>query len=499
MANTVSSRSGTQTRGFDRFADGRPVGDVIPFFDGGLHHLFILTPPAGTLHFPERLHTTWRHITSPDMVDWTELPPAIDPGPAGAADGAGIWTGSAIRAGETLHIFYTGFANPQQSVCHATSTDDGLTWLKDPANPLSLPDPSRFESTDWRDPFVFFNEDDGRYWMLVTCRASGVNAPTRGMIVSATSDDLVTWSEPEVFYRTLLTHALECPEIFRLGDKWVLGYSRFTDRRGTVYRVSDSLSGPWRTFGEDGPDAANWYAAKGLSDADGRRIAYGWVPDHDPAPTQPANPWLWAGTLGLPRELILRGDREIGMRLPAEVAAQFGDDLDFETTASDGAWQDDDGQMSVDAPGDVAIRTFQLAEPTTRSVLSATFDDLSDVYQVGVVVHTGEMLDRGIGVFYYPRTSSIRMVDMTAPAGKVTAEYETMFGQYAPIAVHDLPGPLGGPVEFTVVVRGDVVEAFVGDVCALTVRTHGEASTHAAIVVVDGSCSIGSLRWRAFD
>lgn len=495
--NAVLPATDSRNRGFGRFADTRPVGDVIPFFDHGVHHLFILTPPEGSLHHPERLTTTWRHITSADLVNWEELPDALAPGTAGSIDSGGIWTGSVLRVGDDFHLYYTGHATSQQTVCHATSRD-GIHWTKDPHNPISRPEPGVFEENDWRDPFVFLNEEEGRYWMLITSRSSGVSAPTRGVIACSTSADLAEWTRPEVLYRTFLTHAPECPEIFKLDGRWVLGYSRFTDRRGTVYRVSDSIRGPWRTFGEDGPDAANWYAAKGLSDADGRRISFGWVPDHDPGPADPANPWLWAGDLALPRELRVSPAGVVTTNLPDEVRTQFGEELATAVSTVQGEWAAIDGGSAVSAAGEVALQLLRAPGPTSRSVLSATFDGLADAYQVGVLVHTSEMLDRGVGIFYYPRTASIRAVDMTAPIGKVTAEYETMFGQYAPIAVHDLTGPLAGPVEFTVVVRGDVVEAFVGGVCCLTFRTRETASTHAALVAVDSVCTVRSVSWRTF-
>ena len=82
-------------------------------------------------------------------------------------------------------------------------------------------------------------------------------------------------------------------------SRWVLGYSRFTDRRGTVYRVADSPRGPWHHLATEGPDGANWYAAKSLADAAADRL--GWVPDRNPEPSATTGLWLWAGDLAVPR------------------------------------------------------------------------------------------------------------------------------------------------------------------------------------------------------
>jgi hypothetical protein len=53
-------------------------------------------------------------------------------------------------------------------------------------------------------------------------------------------------------------------------------------------------------------------------------------------------------------------------------------------------------------------------------------------------------------------------------------------------------------MRFEVVTRGDVVEAFVGDVCCLTYRTKGTGTPAAALVAVDGTATITEYSWRNF-
>ena len=195
----TSSADRRDTGIFSRYADQAPVGDVIPFYDDGTFHLFCLTPPDGSLYFPERLKTTWRHLRSADLVSWEELPEALAPGADGDPDRDGVWTGSVIRAGDQFHIFYTGHTlegDTPQSVCHATS-DDGISWVKDPHNPISIPDVARFEGKDWRDPFVFWNADEQCYWMLLSTRSGAHPAVSRGVVALQTSTDLATWTEAE--------------------------------------------------------------------------------------------------------------------------------------------------------------------------------------------------------------------------------------------------------------------------------------------------------------
>jgi beta-fructofuranosidase len=145
---------------------GRWIGDLIPFFWRGEYHLFYL-PRA-----PEGRHC-WGHIVSRNLLDWEELPDAIEPNKdPNAPDAVGCWTGSVIEHEGTFHCFYTGF-NPQspypQTICHATS-DDLIHWRKDPSNPIIVPDERWYEPQDWRDPFVFFNPEAVRWRLQRICK-----------------------------------------------------------------------------------------------------------------------------------------------------------------------------------------------------------------------------------------------------------------------------------------------------------------------------------------
>jgi beta-fructofuranosidase len=121
------------------FADS--TGDAIPFYHEGKYHIFSLTSPPGTTVYPARLRTTWSHSVSDDLVHWEELPTALYPGEGDEPDASGVWTGSVIYGEGKYHAFYTGYcltAEYQQTICHATS-DDGITWVKDAANPVITP------------------------------------------------------------------------------------------------------------------------------------------------------------------------------------------------------------------------------------------------------------------------------------------------------------------------------------------------------------------------
>ncbi len=175
------------------FADS--TGDAIPFYHEGKYHIFSLTSPPGTTVYPERLRTTWSHSISDDLVHWQELPTALYPGEGDEPDASGVWTGSVIYGEGQYHAFYTGYcltAEFQQTICHATS-DDGITWTKDIANPVITPMTELYEKLDWRDPYVFYNEEDENYWILISARGLDMPVTRRGCIVLYRSKNLKDW------------------------------------------------------------------------------------------------------------------------------------------------------------------------------------------------------------------------------------------------------------------------------------------------------------------
>jgi beta-fructofuranosidase len=100
-----------------------------------------LNDPNGMIHRDGRWHVffqhnpdearhgniAWGHVSSPDLVAWTEHPVAFRPQPGGP-DGGGCWSGVAVVDGERVAVAYTGIeAGPVRStVCLRYAVDDTL-------------------------------------------------------------------------------------------------------------------------------------------------------------------------------------------------------------------------------------------------------------------------------------------------------------------------------------------------------------------------------------
>ena len=177
--------------------------------DGERHHLFYLHAPK-SLGNPDLRHRNARigHASSSDLKTWTDHGLAFDAGPAGSFDGSATWTGSVVRGPDGLWtMFYTGsrFLAPDsaanvETIGFATSPDLSV-WTKQPG-PICSADPQWYETLGtsswpeeaWRDPWVFWRQDDQLWHMLVTARANHAPDLDRGVMAHATSPDLKSWT-----------------------------------------------------------------------------------------------------------------------------------------------------------------------------------------------------------------------------------------------------------------------------------------------------------------
>ena len=271
------------------------------FFDGQYHAFFQHNPYApkwDTMH--------WGHAVSRDLIHWTETDIALYPDMEYENKG-GCFSGSAIEREGRLHLFYTGVSHRLGQAQAMAYSEDGLHFVKHEGNPVIPRAPFIAEggvTKDFRDPKVI--AAFGRYYMVCgTCR-DGV-----GQVLLYISEDLIEWQYLDVAYASdRFGGTLECPDLFPLGDRWVLMFSAMKPTvAATVFVVGD-FDGkrfiPEReTYSEYGRD---FYAPQTLLAPDGRRIMIGWY-YHWGKPLPEGNEV--AGALSIPRELSLIDGRVV--------------------------------------------------------------------------------------------------------------------------------------------------------------------------------------------
>lgn len=273
-----------------------------PIFHKGYYHLFYQLHP-----FSDKDGTKyWGHVRSRDLVKWEPLPIAI--APSNDKGEEAIWSGSCTLndQGEPM-IFYTSIAQGKSAFDHAEQwaaigDDDLIHWKKSPANPvLSEALHGEKKIYDWRDPFVFH---DGAKTFLVTGGHVAKEGDAAVNIYEAEDPALTHWKYRGVLFQIPGAPTAECPNFFKLGDRWVL----FVSPYGKVqYFVGDFDSATCRftprTHGlvDYGP---NFYAPNTMLLPDGGRLVWGWI---NGFPSGPG----WNGCLSLPRQLSISQNGEL--------------------------------------------------------------------------------------------------------------------------------------------------------------------------------------------
>ena len=268
------------------------LGDVIPFYDNGVFKPFYLRNYRGNRDANHQ--DSWVMLSTTDHVHFTEHDTKIVGG-----------TGSVIKVDGIYHMFFCTFqVMPEKNyINHAVSTNLD-TWTEIPEDRFAS-DNQIYAPVHWRDPFVFWCEEENCWWMIFAAQKQGMTT-RRGCVGLCKSDDLHHWSYCDPIYAPMNAQcAFECPDLFKMGDWYYLVFSSYADRYQTLYRKSRSLNGPWETPEIDTFDTRAFYAAKTGTDGV-HRYVYGWNPtrennEHHFDPLgydgKDCNTWDWGGNL----------------------------------------------------------------------------------------------------------------------------------------------------------------------------------------------------------
>ncbi len=324
-----------------RAVDGRPATVGSDPWRQSFH----IQPPVGLLNDPNGLvqhrgtyhlcyqwhpfaprHSLkfWAHLTSTDLVHWTEQPIAL--APSQDYESHGCYSGSGIVHEDAVRFLYTGNVRTPdggRTPFQLMATVDPAGWVvKHRANPLVGAIPGC--TAHVRDPKVWSR--GGQYWMVLGAQTQDLH----GTALLLGSDDLVDWTylgQVAGGADDPYGYMWECPDLVHLDGRDVLvispqldhgeaaGAGRWEDV--SVYAVG-TLDVATPAFTRDGDyqrlDAGpDFYAPQTLTDDSGRTVLVGWMgmPDHDGQPTlaekHPTVANGWVHCLTAPRALHLEG------------------------------------------------------------------------------------------------------------------------------------------------------------------------------------------------
>jgi len=291
------------------------VGDCMPFFHDGTYHLIYLLDENHHQGLGGLGGHQWAHASSTDLINWTHHPLAI----ACDQDWEGsICTGSVFVHDGVFYAYYATRLRDRNERLSLAVSHDGVNFEKTLPNPFAGPE-AGYRGKDYRDPFVFQDEKDGRFHMLVTASLDNFPLYQRGgCLAHLTSSDLKSWTIEEPFivpggdpgYPSIP----ECPDYFRWNDWYYLIFSLNGE---AVYRMSQNPYGPWLRPAVDtfeGPSPA--CVMKTAPFTGNRRIGVAYLASRRDGKDDGGR--VYAGN-ALFRELVQHGDGSLGVKFPTEM------------------------------------------------------------------------------------------------------------------------------------------------------------------------------------
>jgi beta-fructofuranosidase len=485
------------------------AGDFMPFYKDGKFRIFFepswrdlaYRPEGEPLFWPG----SWYQISTEDFVHFTEYGRSLAAGTRNQQD-LGCFSGSVIEAEGLYHIFYAGNnryfpkqGKPANGVMHAVS-HDLLNWTKLPKDTFYAL-PTTYDSNDWRDPFVFWNEDAREYWMLVAAQLKSGPPRRRGCTALCTSPDLKKWEVREPFWAPGLYVDHECPDLFQLGDWWYLVFSEYSEQHRTHYRMSRSLKGPWLAPESDSFDGRALYAAKTASDGQ-RRFAFGWNPtrydkidylrwtlDAGFAPCKPypsnlmmgPSGWDWGGNLVV-HELVQEPDGALFVKVPDTVNDAFPKTLSHQFQAGTGSVEVLPDGVQLHAPGEFACSPAGLMPLQCKIEATVVFE--RNTHGCGLMLRVSEDLDSA----YYIRLEPLRnrlVLDTWPRSGDTPFEA----GLERPITLSS-----GRPVDLKVFVDDTICVVYADNRVAMNTRLYDLKHGRWGVFAKEGSAKFQNLR-----
>ena len=293
-------------------------------FFGGYYHVYFQYAPDNADGSGKKC---WGHYRSPDMLKWeftgTVLFPDIP------EDRDGVYSGSAIVCGDTLHIFYTGNVKEEgdhdyirsgrgANVIHVT-TKDG-TNMSSKSVVLKNSDYPEFCSCHVRDPKVW--HENGKYNMVLGART----LDDKGCVLFYTSEDLEKWEYSRCDSVENFGFMWECPDCFQVnGHRYLSVSPQGLEHYETKYQ--NVFQSGYFHYNNGLTDFTEWdmgfdfYAPQTFETPDGRRIIIGWFGIGDSAYSNLTVPLGYQHCLTVPRE-VTADENGVLMQNPArELAA----------------------------------------------------------------------------------------------------------------------------------------------------------------------------------
>ncbi|AIQ01948.1 sucrose-6-phosphate hydrolase [Streptococcus pyogenes] len=277
----------------------------------GRYHLFYQNWPYGAAHGLKQ----WVHMTSTDLVHFTETRSRLLPDHA--HDSHGAYSGSAYAIDDKLFLFYTG--NVRDANWVRTPLQVGA-WMDKQGNISKIPQVLIEQPDDvtehFRDPQLFSYQ--GQFYAIIG--AQGLDGKGKIKLYKAVDNHVDNWRfiADLDFDDSGTEYMIECPNLVFVDDKPVLIFSPqglakadldYQNIYPNTYKIFESFNPETgQLLGGGGLQNLDFgfeaYATQAFSSPDGRVLAVSWIglPDID----YPTDRYDYQGALSLVKELRIK-------------------------------------------------------------------------------------------------------------------------------------------------------------------------------------------------
>jgi beta-fructofuranosidase len=427
------------------------LGDCHPIFYKGRWYLYYLDLPYNTPNRNTLSGVRQGLAVSDDLINWEKVDTSISNNKDWYAI-ANILVGNQI---------YSMFNDTVTNMGYGLATsEDGISFH----NEGVVYPYSNMLCNEARDPAIFYDEVKGQYIFIHAGKNHNDLYPNvQGLVYYSVTKDFTSFSDEQILYDAGDCNVAECPEMFKLGNKYYLIMNWDTNRVGTArYVVSDSPYGPFRKPLIDTFSSIDFSAPNSNTDGS-RQVSFGWIPtkngNTDNGGIQ------WGGVHALPRVLYSGANGELFTKLDIENSL-IRDSKLYESASGRYSYVRGNG-WNTDGKGFFYDSNSSYGELWLEAD-SKSFDmemDISvgaDNTGAGVVFKTGNSGFNGYEIFIDPVTNQLIFRNHFEKQTKITA---------VPISINR-----SEKMKLRIIVDGNTIEVFLNDKYSLTARNYTSAS-----------------------
>jgi beta-fructofuranosidase len=373
-----------------------------------------------------------------------------------------------------FYFFYTA----DQTV-HLATSDDLDHWTPYEHNPVAVADGTHYVGGNFRDPYVFHDEAESCWCMLVAAETPDPMRFRAGCVGLFRSRDLLEWQAAEPLWAPGVGPRHECPQVIRHAGRWYL----FALRRETEYRVAESLRGPWLRPPTPRPTSPALLAGSRLASDGHRWVSFPFLCAREG--NQDFGDAVQAEVYAIPRQLGFHADGSITERAIPEVIEAMRTCPAVEPLAEavpvSGRWEWEAKEARAVGPhGTLLLRNMPASLHFEAEVTLSTAD-----MEMSVLLRADAELTRGYRLSLRPRE------------GLASFRSFSYWDRDPVLLTQRWPIPVGRPFKLQIVLSGTMMEAFLDDQVSLSSRVYRFSEGIVALDVVDGGAGFRNILVRS--